>query len=399
MVESVEPRYRIPAAKTLQVTNQAVESLHLLTYYFLDDEGTKTKRLGGWPCLSDAEVDRYHEDARRRLTARCRGLLEVVELGKDVDPCRAYFQYNVQYLHRTVRDFLFETSEMQTFFEKLLPCGYVAQQELCKAFLRLMDKIPLCQCGCDNKAESRTTIKDRHRPFEAVLRQILIYAEHMWKIRSDPQIDVLRQAERIVLQRPKQWRQSKATAFVGLAVQYGLPEYVRLRLEECPALLRERSRPLLHYALVTNAVETTSHMPYDENVRVDMIASLLRLGAPVERRIWAPLVLALHENKFRQASKRDVVALLALLVEHGANLREEVVIGHEYKRPRETGRAGDLNKREVRVDQTKSVRSIITSSFSPVEVETILRHRPVRIEGSGRSWLVELLKPIKLLSH
>lgn len=63
--------------------------------------------------------------------------------------------YSVQYLHRTLRDFLFETSEMQAFFEGLLPHGYIAQQELCKALLCLLAQILLCPCGCDSRASEQ----------------------------------------------------------------------------------------------------------------------------------------------------------------------------------------------------------------------------------------------------
>jgi hypothetical protein len=232
---------------------------------------------------------------------------------------------------------------MQSFFESLLPSGYVAQRELCKAFLQLMDKIPLCRCGCDKTMKNKTSETDHyHWPFEFVMQQFLLYAVYMWKIRSDPQVDLLREAERIVLHRPEQWRRSKPTAFIGLAVQSGLTEYVRLRIEESPSLLRARSKPLLHYAITTMSApyerDSGREFEVEPNVRLDMIELLLRLGAPIERRVWKPLILTIHENQVNSVSRRDLVTALARLVESGANLDESVVIGSEYERAKETER-------------------------------------------------------------
>jgi hypothetical protein len=111
------------------------------------------------------QVDRYHEDMRRRLNARCKGLLDVVHESPSLP---RYFQYNVQYLHRTVRDFLFETSEMQNFLESLLPEGYRAQNELCKAFVRLLTAIPMCTCGCDAKMTSQSRMRSPSIHAEAI---------------------------------------------------------------------------------------------------------------------------------------------------------------------------------------------------------------------------------------
>lgn len=162
--------------------------------------------------------------------------------------------------------------------------------------------------------------------------------------------------------------------------------------------MHAKSRSLLEYALILGGTQFSSDasqfwmfgIESESKQRLPMIEMLLRLGAPVERRLWRPLLLASHKCQLKatRSSKRDVVTVFALFVEHGANLQEQVVINHEIKRRTETGLSADLLKKtEVRIEEKKSAIDIIRSTFTPEEVATILRHQPVKKSKSWRSWL------------
>jgi transcriptional regulator of met regulon len=385
IIESIEPRYRVAAAKTLQVTNQAERPLPLLAYYFLDEEGKSQESFHPSHSLSSDEVDQYHEDARRRLSARCRGLLEVVEYKSNSQPLR----FSVVYLHRTVRDFLYETSKMQILFEKMLPPDYVAQRESCKAFLCLLKQTPCCprECGCSSR--QRWT---PHNPFDSLLEDLLFYANYMWEVRGDPQIELLREAEKVVLMSPKHWRQFAMTPFLGLALQSGLFEYVRIRVEETPSLLGPslldpRDRPVLRYALPIVERTMMSWVRYKRpsntaiEPRIDMLELLLQVGAPIhERRVFGPFIRQLLLPKWAEsdaAQRRMFVSTFALLVKHGVNLDETII--SEYIRQKGVSH---LDNSEFRIDMKRKAREIMAEFFSDMEMETILRHRPDATPGA-----------------
>ncbi|KAH6976412.1 hypothetical protein BKA56DRAFT_618326 [Ilyonectria sp. MPI-CAGE-AT-0026] len=106
ILESVESFYHIKMAHTLQVAVSANEPLSVELYVFLEkvfekEEFAINEPIGRWtpaewvPALGDVDY---------RLNSRCRGLLDICE-GK------------VEFLHRTVRDFLL-TGEMSEFLRR-----------------------------------------------------------------------------------------------------------------------------------------------------------------------------------------------------------------------------------------------------------------------------------------
>ncbi|KUJ20810.1 uncharacterized protein LY89DRAFT_705581 [Mollisia scopiformis] len=103
MLESVESFYHDKMAGTLQIALAAKEPLPILVYSF-HDLGYEDKfyamkeKVQPW---TKQELDAFQQPFSRRLNARCKGLLEIQ--GR-----------NVEFLHRTVRDY-FRTAEMQDF--------------------------------------------------------------------------------------------------------------------------------------------------------------------------------------------------------------------------------------------------------------------------------------------
>ncbi len=113
MIESIPALYRRQAVRTFVITMSAPGPLLLTLHSFLDcieDDPEfflkRTEKLG------DTELLRLHERMRRQLEGRTKGLLEVVSGLASEHP---YYRFTVDFLHRTVKDFLQSSSKVQSF--------------------------------------------------------------------------------------------------------------------------------------------------------------------------------------------------------------------------------------------------------------------------------------------
>ncbi|KAI1862470.1 hypothetical protein JX265_009184 [Neoarthrinium moseri] len=103
ILETVEPFYHQKQSRTLQLAIVAEEPLRLELYSFQDLEHRhEDYALGNSMRVFDGdEFERFHGPMAKRLNSRCKGLLEVRDR-------------KVEFLHRTVRDFL-RSAEMADF--------------------------------------------------------------------------------------------------------------------------------------------------------------------------------------------------------------------------------------------------------------------------------------------
>lgn len=96
-------------SEAFAITLESYTNLPLVCYWFMDEED-------GYDYVFDLTVQPYTakitdsrlDQMRKRLNARCKGLLEVRLQSKGSSPVDATyaFQYEVDFLHRTVKDFL-----------------------------------------------------------------------------------------------------------------------------------------------------------------------------------------------------------------------------------------------------------------------------------------------------
>lgn len=139
MLESVERFYIPKMATTLQMALAATAPVDVAVYglHELEDEDHDYAFKIPLRTLGDSGPTPARELTRRRLKARCRGLVEV--------NCHSN---RVEFLHRTVMDFL-RTAEMSTFLADKAPPGFDARLSLTRAltayvkateFLDLVDR-------------------------------------------------------------------------------------------------------------------------------------------------------------------------------------------------------------------------------------------------------------------
>lgn len=141
MVESIESVYHGHMSRTFQTALEAPGPLTLMTYSFMDDilDGSPIGRSATSLVrpMDDYELGTRHSQMKRRLNGRCRGLLEV-----SLDPpAPDFFCYTVDFLHRTVRDFLW-TKDMQAFLACEVQDPTDIHISMLKAFLEELQRIP-----------------------------------------------------------------------------------------------------------------------------------------------------------------------------------------------------------------------------------------------------------------
>ncbi|KAM0794759.1 hypothetical protein BDR22DRAFT_814707, partial [Usnea florida] len=124
MLDTIDPTYLQQAAQTFQVALKASKPLNLMTYCMLDKLETSPKYALELRCqvMSDGDIRSRHHDMKLRINARCKDLLE------------SFFSYQVDFLHRTVRDF-FHTRYMYVWVGANVSEEFNCNLSLCAAFV------------------------------------------------------------------------------------------------------------------------------------------------------------------------------------------------------------------------------------------------------------------------
>ncbi|PYH39183.1 uncharacterized protein BO87DRAFT_438145 [Aspergillus neoniger CBS 115656] len=140
---TVEERYRPQMARALIVTLEAYKTLPLICYWFLDREDPDYVLELEDKMLDMEMISTRMKITQTRLNAYCKGLLEVHyptdNKSIELESPTSFFGFHVDFLHRTVRDFLW-TPEMQTFLHTWLSRDINLDLDICK-FILAMFKI------------------------------------------------------------------------------------------------------------------------------------------------------------------------------------------------------------------------------------------------------------------
>jgi hypothetical protein len=106
MFLSMDQTYHIQTAHMFQVALAALEPPSPLTYWFLDEEEDNPDIAISMPikAITMQDIEDKTEEVYRRVNGRCKGLLEVTEHLSD-----GFRRFQVDFLHRTVKDFFLLT--------------------------------------------------------------------------------------------------------------------------------------------------------------------------------------------------------------------------------------------------------------------------------------------------
>ncbi|KAI0970239.1 hypothetical protein F4678DRAFT_480490 [Xylaria arbuscula] len=223
---SIHKVYRVQTARTFQIAMSREEALPLL-YYSLVDEVEEDHNLAYNTSfkLGAEQIEAKLAVMWRRLEGRSKGLLEVVVSNTELKR-RANSDYLVEFLHRTVRDFLLHTPDIQDELMESLQNKYQTWVLLCRV--------------------TSIVMKWREYSTVACMRQLFYFARLAVADSGDEHIvdDVLFQVFPASKLRIAQYAKSHHGVEVFdifLASQYGLVSYVKTNLPTRLELLNDAS--------------------------------------------------------------------------------------------------------------------------------------------------------------
>ncbi|KAL6714318.1 hypothetical protein ACLMJK_007741 [Lecanora helva] len=308
----VDRPHRTESAKVFLITAHAVAPPPLVCYHFLENE----HRSPGYALkakirpFTPKESTQLDKDVCNRLNFLCRNLLEVNEV--DVDQMRGF---QVDFIHRTVRDFLMTKDMHEILIQRATENGktkWSGHVALCHVLLARIKSLGLHD-GIRNNLNALFTVVDT----------IMFHAQEVENEERSPQTKVLNQIDEVISSfadadmvyhwtnardPPKGARyfEDHRNSFLGLAIQNRLTLYVQQALDSNPQLLRsKKGRPLLDYALRPKMVTPTMLPQPVEHINFEMVRMLLDKGGDPNQKIslygnltvWGLFLLSCYEMK------------------------------------------------------------------------------------------------------
>lgn len=308
MLAAIPSIYLKHTARILDIAKLAAEPQSAMAISFVDEVTTNVETVAKLPSepMEEAEISFREDQVRRQLDARSKGLLEITS---DKGYEGHYFQMKVDFLHRTVRDFL-DRSDGSRVLQGRLEQPSTALI-MCRALVATLKRAP------------RETFQDE-ADFENLVRTLFRWASRVEHDRGGIKElpSLLSVAERAYLERSQEQRQRKDDLFfLKLTCQSGINSFFEVKLADgnIPTALKMSGRPILDHALYEN-----------EDVCPSFVEALLKRGADPNQAYglstpWGRFMEYVYRNadNLEADNIRDVTKML---VEHGANLDEAVVL-------------------------------------------------------------------------
>ena len=358
--DSIDPFYREQTAQLFLVNLEALTPLSVIALQFIEEERRKPDYIFELDIrpYSNREIEDIYDTVKRRLSARCKDMLEV-----SVEPyLHPFCGYRVGFLHRTVRDYLI-APRMRNMLNGWAAKRFDATLTLCKAHLAQIMALPWpCEA-----MQRPSVVKESFR----LVNEFMYYASKLerekglsdvalinavdhaasayWERRNDvselslnsslPESGLLHWTNLELDLRRRDAAERAEKTFLAKTVECNLKLYVSKILDSQPQLLREkRGRPLLDYALRPRVVKR--HGKTIGSTDPDMVRLLLFHGADPNQMIsiyntrksdritvWAFFLWKIWlDAKFWEYTPdnpqwvEELFTVTKMLVEHGANL-------------------------------------------------------------------------------
>ena len=358
--DCIDPFYREQTAQLFLVNLEALTPLTVIALQFIEEERRKPDYIFGLDIrpYSDSDIEDICDTVKRRLSARCKDMLEV-----SVEPyLHPFCGYRVGFLHRTVRDYLV-APRMRNMLNEWAAKGFDPTSTLCKVSLAQIMTLPWpCEAmqrpsvvkesfRLVNEFMYYASILEREKGLsdvaliDGVDRAVSTY----WQRRNDvselslnsslPESGLLHWTNLELDLRRRDAAERGEKTFLAKTVECNLKLYVSKILDSQPQLLREkRGRPLLDYALRPRVVKR--HGRILGSVDPDMVRLLLLHGADPNQMIkiyntrksdqitvWAFFLWRIWlDAKFWEYVPdnprwiEELFAVVKMLLEYGANL-------------------------------------------------------------------------------
>ena len=338
MFDRIDSAHRMESAKAFLLTTHAVQPLSIECYHHLEKEHREpgyTFAASVTP-MNPSRLRDLHEDVRNRINFLCKDLLEVNEVITD-----QVLGYQVDFLHRTVRDFLMTKDMRGELVQRASDDGnteWDAHQALCKVELARAKQLPI-----ENGIRSRLNV------LFTLVDVLMFYAHEVETEQKIPETRLLDQLDRIISDYANEdmayhwtnardppkalyYEEANHSNFLALAVQNRLVLYVKEKLDKNPNLLhKKRGRPLLDYSL-RPIVATPTKLPQAiEFIDFDMVRMLLDKGASPNEKVsnygnitvWGLFLLSCYEKKAIQniQAKETWFKAAEMMIRKGADKR------------------------------------------------------------------------------
>lgn len=352
IIQGIKPEYREEMAQIFMITIDQVQPLPLFAFSLLDKEKTDPdyalKALIS--PISDLDLSPTYQTWKSRLQNRCSDLLVV-----DDEPHPIFLSHTVDFLHRTVRDFLQDCyydqlreklvsefnsmvslSKITLYLLKSLVISDFREWPTASLVIGLTDELLYYAHEFEKRNESpETSLGDILDELNKVNNHHYCFSRNHWtNLRDSPMAVNFNQC-----------REGGKCNFLALTVQARLVKYVHAKLQADPSVIMKPGRPLLDYALRPKR-STPFAMPYhsrrdESSVDVNMVQLLLKYKTDPNqiiylnghRTVWEQFLLSCYESvdqeKTSPTLKNAWYQTSELLIRHGARYNHWLVNDRE----------------------------------------------------------------------
>jgi hypothetical protein len=356
IMDGLERGYLQQAARMFEVALAARGPQPLMTFSYINEKDPGFAVKAETRAISQTDLTSKLESTRRQVLSRCKGLLEVYSSASK-DPFQS--DKMVDFLHRTVRDFL-TSYNISQILKSSIDEGFDPNVALCGSYLVQTKTFPI---------ESHEY--ELMKPLFILVGQTLFYASLAEQSAGKSQRVLLESLNSTMTEYQRRlpsigWNPSRHwtnvdkgakwdSSFLTLAIEANLPLYVSEQLEKEPKLLRggKAGRPLLDYAL---RPFVNSDAGYMSQIKVAFLLEdsagvmppnpamtrvLLKFGAKPNQKqgqstVWVRFLVSLYKNKQHISALQmsSWMETIKVLVDSGADPSAYCPTGSIQKRNR-----------------------------------------------------------------
>ncbi|KAI1807707.1 hypothetical protein F4811DRAFT_549472 [Daldinia bambusicola] len=311
MINAISPIYFPSTARIFEIARTAPEPQFATAFSFIDDveDDPEFAIKMAVKTIPSSELQLRHDQVRQRLDARSKGLLEVTDDFDGGSLLAEDLCLRVDFIHRTVRDFLVLTDGLGSFISQYSDNTSTALV-MCNALVATLKESP--PLG-HNKMDIRKM---------RVLEQLFGWAaqaERDTMAVSTALIPILDSAKQASPELPSHFKSnfSKASldrSFLGLTCRWGILSYIKAKMDYIRTSTFTNE---IHTALLDIALNN-----YHDRINLALVEILLDNGANPNQTyshetIWVRFIRRSKEKGIR--NNADIERAIELLVNHGAN--------------------------------------------------------------------------------
>ena len=379
MLGTIEAVYQEQTARIFQVMVHSIQSLPAVCLEFLAIEKKDPDyALHEIPPFETADkVNTVSIRMRKYVNARCKDLLEVHTMSSEDGK---NFTSRVDFLHRSVRDFL-ATRDVYDLLETRTGEHFDARVSLCK--ISLADIKTMCHIP------HSLPVRPSYEVLAGLIYDFFYYVRMAERYCGSCEITLVDELHEVlrtyqhgsgedVIGMLSAYRYKDNEPIVALAVEGKLLPYVKEKLSLNHKLISKND----DYTLLDHAITLPSlgfgrtFLNMEQNLDVEMITLLLSHGVNPNKKdpnshrsTWDRFLKQCHEKQtyFYQNQRRTLVEITKLFIQYGADPNVEVVSDSKPKKHSTKGRWGRPRVIKLPVP----MREILEENFTPSQVAQI----------------------------